>query len=108
VLSELRQEFKERLRILEADALKVNERDIVGDGAHVVANLPYNVGTALLLRWLAGDWPPWWQSLTLMFQKEVAQRIVARAGTEHYGRLSVAAQWRASPRIALSVNRSAF
>ena len=53
---------------------------MVGDGAHVVANLPYNVGTALLLQWLGGDWPPWWRSLTLMFQKEVAERIVAAAG----------------------------
>ena len=49
-------------------------------GAHVVANLPYNVGTALLLKWLGGDWPPWWRSLTLMFQKEVAERIVAKPG----------------------------
>jgi 16S rRNA (adenine1518-N6/adenine1519-N6)-dimethyltransferase len=74
----------------------------------VVANLPYNVGTALLLRWLGGDWPPWWASLTLMFQKEVAERIVATAGSDHYGRLSIAAQWRARPRIAMTVNRSAF
>ncbi|HEX6071841.1 MAG TPA: rRNA adenine dimethyltransferase family protein, partial [Sphingomicrobium sp.] len=74
----------------------------------VVANLPYNVGTALLLKWLGGDWPPWWSSLTLMFQKEVAERIVARPGPEAYGRLSIAAQWRSEPRIAMSVNRSAF
>src|SRR5262249_37136821 len=72
------------------------------------ANLPYNVGTALLLRWLSGDWPPWWRSLTLMFQKEVAERIVALPGTDAYGRLSVAAQWRSQPRIAMTVNRSAF
>jgi 16S rRNA (adenine1518-N6/adenine1519-N6)-dimethyltransferase len=75
----------------------------------VVANLPYNVGTALLLRWLAVEpWPPWWRSLTLMFQKEVAERIVAQPGTAAYGRLSVAAQWRSRPRIAMTVNRSAF
>ena len=80
----------------------------VGDGAHIVANLPYNVGTALLLRWLEGAWPPWWSSLTLMFQREVAERIVARAGSEHYGRLSIAAQWRSVPRIAMQVHRSAF
>jgi 16S rRNA (adenine1518-N6/adenine1519-N6)-dimethyltransferase len=66
------------------------------------------VGTALLLKWLSGDWPPWWRSLTLMFQKEVAERIVAPAGSDAYGRLSVAAQWRSRPRIAMSVNRSAF
>ena len=81
---------------------------MVGDGAHVVANLPYNVGTALLLKWLSGDWPPWWRSLTLMFQKEVAERIVAQAGSDAYGRLSVAAQWRSRPRIAMNVNRSSF
>jgi 16S rRNA (adenine1518-N6/adenine1519-N6)-dimethyltransferase len=74
----------------------------------VVANLPYNVGTALLLKWLSGDWPPWWRSLTLMFQKEVAERIVAKAGSDAYGRLSVAAQWRSRPLIAMTVNRSAF
>jgi 16S rRNA (adenine1518-N6/adenine1519-N6)-dimethyltransferase len=107
-LAELQEEYPECLRLIEGDALKVDERAELGDGAHVVANLPYNVGTALLLRWLAGDWPPWWRSLTLMFQKEVAQRIVASAGSEHYGRLSVAAQWRARPAIAMTVNRSAF
>jgi 16S rRNA (adenine1518-N6/adenine1519-N6)-dimethyltransferase len=107
-LAELEHEFPERLKIIEGDALRVDERAEAGAGAHVIANLPYNVGTALLLRWLGGDWPPWWQSLTLMFQKEVAERIVARPETEHYGRLSVAAQWRATPRIAMTVNRSAF
>ena len=107
-LAELQKEFPDRLRLIEADALKIDEQAEFGDGAHVVANLPYNVGTALLLRWLGGHWPPWWRSLTLMFQKEVAQRIVAPAGSEHYGRLSVAAQWRAAPSIAMSVNRSAF
>ena len=79
-----------------------------GEGAHVVANLPYNIGTALLLKWLGSEWPPWWRSLTLMFQKEVAERIVAAPGSEAYGRLSVAAQWRSRPRIAMTVNRSAF
>jgi len=107
-LDELRQEFGEQLQILEEDALKVDEREAVGEGAHVVANLPYNVGTALLLRWLSGDWPPWWRSLTLMFQKEVADRIVAQPGGGAYGRLSVVSQWRSRPRIAMTVNRSAF
>ena len=108
-LAELRQRFGDQLRIVEADAMTVDERELVGEGAHVVANLPYNVGTALLLKWLGGDaWPPWWRSLTLMFQKEVAERIVAQPGSEAYGRLSVAAQWRAQPRIAMRVNRSAF
>jgi 16S rRNA (adenine1518-N6/adenine1519-N6)-dimethyltransferase len=107
-LAELGEEFGERLKIVETDALKMDERQVVGAGAHVVANLPYNVGTALLLRWLSGDWPPWWRSLTLMFQKEVAERIVASPGSAAYGRLSVAAQWRSRPRIAMTVNRSAF
>jgi 16S rRNA (adenine1518-N6/adenine1519-N6)-dimethyltransferase len=107
-LDELRHEFGERLRIVEADALRVDERGAVGEGAHVVANLPYNVGTALLLRWLSADWPPWWRSLTLMFQKEVAERIVAEPGSDAYGRLSVACQWRSHARIAMTVNRSAF
>lgn len=107
-LAELEAEFPGRLRIISGDALEIDERAEAGEGAHIVANLPYNVGTALLLRWLGGAWPPWWSSLTLMFQREVAERIVARAGSEHYGRLSVAAQWRAIPRIAMAVHRSAF
>ena len=107
-LAELEAEYSGHLRIISADALKVDERSEAGDGAHIVANLPYNVGTALLLRWLEGPWPPWWSSLTLMFQREVAERIVAKPGSEHYGRLSVAAQWRALPRIAMQVHRSAF
>jgi 16S rRNA (adenine1518-N6/adenine1519-N6)-dimethyltransferase len=107
-LAELHEQFGDRLRIVEADALKIDELDLVGGDAHVVANLPYNVGTALLLKWLGGDWPPWWRSLTLMFQKEVAERIVAQAGNDAYGRLSVASQWRSLPRIAMTVNRSAF
>ena len=108
-LSEIRELFGDKLQIIEGDALKIDERAVAGDGAHVIANLPYNVGTALLLKWLAGDvWPPWWRSLTLMFQKEVAERLVAGPGSEAFGRLSVAAQWRAQPRIAMSVNRSAF
>ena len=107
-LAELEREHEGRLRILSGDALEIDERAEAGDGAHIVANLPYNVGTALLLRWLAGPWPPWWASLTLMFQREVAERIVAKAGSEHYGRLSVAAQWRSEPRIAMAVHRSSF
>src|SRR5439155_24986148 len=91
-LSELQQDFADRLRIIEADALDIDERKTVGDRGHVIANLPYNVGTALLLKWLGGDWPPWWRSLTLMLQKEVAERVAARSGSSAYGRLSVAAQ----------------
>ncbi|WP_293940402.1 16S rRNA (adenine(1518)-N(6)/adenine(1519)-N(6))-dimethyltransferase RsmA [Sphingomonas sp.] len=111
-LAELEAAFPDRLRVIEGDALEIDERSVVGaenpGAAHIVANLPYNVGTALLLRWLGGPWPPWWTSLTLMFQREVAERIVATEGSEHYGRLSVAAQWRCEARIALAVHRSAF
>ena len=108
-LAELESDFPGRLRVIEGDALRVDERSAAGNGAHVVANLPYNVGTALLLRWLGSDeWPPWWRSLTLMFQREVAERIVAAPGSEHYGRLSVAAQWRCTPQMAMAVHRSAF
>ncbi len=107
-LGELAEEYPGRLTIVQGDALKMDERDLVGDGARVVSNLPYNVGTALLLRWLTVDWPPWWKSLTLMFQKEVAERIVAAAGSDAYGRLSILAQWRSAPRIAMQVNRSSF
>lgn len=107
-LTELDADFPGKLRVISGDALKIDERAEAGDGAHIVANLPYNVGTALLLGWLEGPWPPWWASLTLMFQREVAERIVAKPGSKHYGRLSVAAQWRSSPRIAMQVHRSAF
>ncbi len=107
-LEELRKEFGSELRLIEGDALKIDEPAVVGSGAHVIANLPYNVGTALLLKWLGGDWPPWWRSLTLMFQKEVAERIVAQPNSAAYGRLSVAAQWRSTASIAMNVNRSAF
>jgi 16S rRNA (adenine1518-N6/adenine1519-N6)-dimethyltransferase len=107
-LAELAAAFPDRLRVLEEDALAVDEAAAIGP-AHVVANLPYNVGTALLVRWLGGEaWPPWWQSLTLMFQQEVAERIVARPGSAAYGRLSVLAQWRSEAKLALKVHRSAF
>lgn len=97
-----------RLTVMERDALEVDEAREIGP-AHIVANLPYNVGTALLVRWLGGEaWPPWWTSLTLMFQQEVAQRIVAAPGTGAYGRLAVLAQWRSRAKLAMKVHRSAF
>ena len=107
-LAELEALFTGKLRVLDADALSIDERTEAGSGAHVVSNLPYNVGTALLLRWLSGPWPPWWQSLTLMFQREVAERIVASPGSKDFGRLSVLSQWRSEARIAMNVHRSAF
>ena len=108
-LAELAQAARPRLTVIEGDALAVDERAAVGMGAHVVANLPYNVATALLVRWLGGEtWLPWWASLTLMFQQEVAERIVACPGSSAYGRLSVLAQWRSEASLALKVHRSAF
>jgi 16S rRNA (adenine1518-N6/adenine1519-N6)-dimethyltransferase len=107
-LAELQSRYPDKLRVLDADALSVDERAEVGDGAHIVSNLPYNVGTALLLRWLSGPWPPWWRSLTLMFQREVAERIVAAPGSKDYGRLSILSQWRSDARIVMNVHRSAF
>jgi 16S rRNA (adenine1518-N6/adenine1519-N6)-dimethyltransferase len=104
-LAELAAAAGGRLTVVEGDALALDEPV----GAHVVANLPYNVGTALLVRWLGGEaWPPWWRSLTLMFQREVAERIAAAPGSGAYGRLSVLAQWRSSARLAMKVHRSAF
>lgn len=107
-LTELGDEFPGKLEIINDDALRLEEEKLAGRGAQIVSNLPYNVGTALLLRWLTADWPPWWRSLTLMFQKEVAERIVAPAGSDAYGRLSILAQWRSDARIAMHLSRSAF
>ena len=107
-LAELEARFPKCLRILDADAMAVAEAAEVGAGAHIVSNLPYNVGTALLLRWMTGPWPPWWRSATLMFQREVAERIVAAPSSKDYGRLSILAQWRSQPRIVMNVHRSAF
>jgi len=107
-LAELQARYPDKLRVLDADALSIDERAEAGDGAHIVSNLPYNVGTALLLRWLCGPWPPWWRSLTLMFQREVAERIVAVPGSKDYGRLSILSQWRSDARIVMNVHRSAF
>lgn len=98
-----------KLRIIEGDALKIDAAPLFEGKPHVIANLPYNVGTQLLIQWMSDDqWPSWWQSLTLMFQREVADRIVASEGSDAYGRLSVLAQWRARARIAMPVHRSAF
>ena len=108
-LAEVNDASDGRLRVLEADALQIDEEAEAGTGAHILSNLPYNIGTALLVRWLGGErWPPWWASLTLMFQQEVAERIVAKPDTSAYGRLAVLAQWRSEPRLALKVHRSAF
>ena len=98
-----------KLEVISADALKLDESAILPRGVRIAANLPYNVGTAILIKWLTVEaWPPHWASLTLMFQKEVAQRITAAPGSEHYGRLSVLAQWRCTAKILFDVNRGAF
>lgn len=108
-LVELAEAAEGRLTIIEGDAMAVDPEAAVGRGAHIVANLPYNIGTALLTGWLSSDvWPPWWSSLTLMFQKEVAQRLVAAPGSDAYGRLSVLAQWRTSAKIAFTLPARAF
>lgn len=108
-LAQLAEAAPGKLQVVEGDALELDEARLAGPGAHIVANLPYNVGTALLVRWLGSEaWPPWWKSLTLMFQQEVAERIVAKPGSPAYGRLSVLAQWRSEAKLALKVHRSAF
>jgi len=108
-LAELGEACPGRLRVVEGDALAIDHAELMDEPFAVVANLPYNVGTALFVRWLGGEqWPPAWTSLTLMFQQEVAQRIVAPPGTGAYGRLAVLAQWRSAARLAMKVHRSAF
>lgn len=109
-LAELGEAFPGRLRVVEGDALKLDHDALMDSEAYaVVSNLPYNVGTALFVRWLGGEvWPPNWTSLTLMFQQEVAQRIVAAPDTTPYGRLAVLAQWRSFAGLAMKVHRSAF
>jgi 16S rRNA (adenine1518-N6/adenine1519-N6)-dimethyltransferase len=108
-LAELSTTYPGQLQLIEGDALAIDEAKLIDKGAHIVANLPYNIGTALLTRWLGGEqWPPRWASLTLMFQREVAERIIAPVGGGSYGRLAVLAQWRSQAKIALHVNRAAF
>lgn len=98
-----------RLEVIEADALTIDLSQHVERGARIVANLPYNVGTELLIRWLSGEtWPPHWSSLTLMFQREVAERIVAKHGDKAYGRLSVLTGWRCDSRILFDLPPQAF
>ncbi len=108
-LAELQDAFPGQLRIEAGDALAIDHNALMGEPYEIASNLPYNVGTALFTGWLGGQaWPPRWTGLTLMFQQEVAQRIVAAPDTSAYGRLAVLAQWRSTPRLALKVHRSAF
>jgi 16S rRNA (adenine1518-N6/adenine1519-N6)-dimethyltransferase len=108
-LAEIAAHYPGRLHVIEGDALEIDWQALVDGPAQIVANLPYNIATPLLIGWLAdGPWPPWFSSLTLMFQKEVAQRIAAKPDEEAYGRLSVISQWRCEAKKLFDVNRSAF
>lgn len=113
-VAEIAAHYQGRLTVIEDDALRLDWRRLPlpapGSGpARIVANLPYNIATALLLRWLSvAPWPPWFDCLVLMFQREVAERIVAAAGTKSYGRLAVVAGWRTEARILFDVAPSAF
>ncbi|WP_170580719.1 16S rRNA (adenine(1518)-N(6)/adenine(1519)-N(6))-dimethyltransferase RsmA [Ruegeria arenilitoris] len=108
-LQEIATAYPGRLEVINGDALEIDPLEHLTPPIRVAANLPYNVGTELLVRWLTPpEWPPFWQSLTLMFQREVAERIVALPGTKAYGRLAILAQWRAEARIAMSLPPGAF
>jgi 16S rRNA (adenine1518-N6/adenine1519-N6)-dimethyltransferase len=109
-LAELAEHYPERLTVVPADALSFDPRPLLGDRpARIVANLPYNIATPLLIGWLTAEpWPPWYDSMVLMFQREVAARVVAPPGMKAYGRLSVLTGWRAEARILFDVAPSAF
>ncbi len=108
-LAEVADAYPGRLTLLEADAMQVDEGTHVAPGAKIVANLPYNISTALLLKWLSLEpWPAWFSSMTLMFQREVAERIVAAPGSKAYGRLSVISQWRTKAHMVFDVDPRAF
>jgi 16S rRNA (adenine1518-N6/adenine1519-N6)-dimethyltransferase len=108
-LAEIEAAYPGKLQVIHGDALEVDVLAHLTPPIRIVANLPYNVGTELLIRWLTPDsWPPFWESLTLMFQKEVAERIVARPRTDHYGRLALLAQWRCDARIVMHLPPEAF
>jgi 16S rRNA (adenine1518-N6/adenine1519-N6)-dimethyltransferase len=109
-LAEIAAHYPGRLTVVPGDALSVDLAPYIDDGpARIVANLPYNIATALLVRWLATEpWPPWFDMMVLMFQREVAERIVAMPGEKPYGRLAVLAGWRAHAKIMFDVAPSAF
>ena len=108
-LAQIAAAYPGRLDVFNADALDFDIRGQLTGPVRVVANLPYNVGTELLVRWLTPkDWPPFWSSLTLMFQKEVAERIIAKPGTKAYGRLGILAQWKSNPSVVMELPPEAF
>jgi 16S rRNA (adenine1518-N6/adenine1519-N6)-dimethyltransferase len=108
-LAQIAAAYPGRLNVFNADALEFDMRSQLTGPVRVVANLPYNVGTELLVRWLTPkDWPPFWSSLTLMFQKEVAERIIAKPCTKAYGRLGILAQWKSTPSVVMELPPEAF
>lgn len=108
-LNEIAEVYPGQLDIFNADALNFDIRSHLTVPIRIVANLPYNVGTELLIRWLTPkDWPPFWNTLTLMFQKEVAERIIATPGSKSYGRLAILAQWKSNPKIMMELPPEAF
>ncbi|OOY09502.1 16S rRNA (adenine(1518)-N(6)/adenine(1519)-N(6))-dimethyltransferase RsmA [Thioclava sp. F36-7] len=108
-LAEIAEAYPGRLEVINGDALQIDPLAHLTPPIKIAANLPYNVGTELLVRWLTPkEWPPFWESLTLMFQREVAERIVAKPGSKHYGRLAILAQWRAEAKIVMSLPPEAF
>ncbi len=109
-LAEISARYPGRLTVIEDDALTFDPRPLLKDKpARIVANLPYNIATPLLISWLTAEpWPPWYDRMVLMFQREVAERIVAAPGSKSYGRLSVLTQWRATPKILFDISPKAF
>ncbi len=108
-LEEIAAAYPGRLQIVADDAMTFDPRRLLTDPVRVVANLPYNIGTELLIRWLSPPaWPPYWSSLTLMFQKEVAERITATPGSKSWGRLAILCQWRSAPKIVMELPARAF
>jgi 16S rRNA (adenine1518-N6/adenine1519-N6)-dimethyltransferase len=108
-LAEIEAAYPDRLHVISGDAMAVDYPALADGPTRIVANLPYNIGTELLIGWLTADpWPPFFESLTLMFQREVAERIVAKPGDDQYGRLGVLCGWRTDARIAFNVGRENF
>ncbi len=108
-LDEISAIYPGRLEVLNADALEIDPLERLTPPVRIIANLPYNIGTELLVRWLTPpSWPPYWSSLTLMFQREVAERIVAQPGSKKYGRLAILSQWRTRANIVMELPPEAF
>ncbi|WP_417268567.1 16S rRNA (adenine(1518)-N(6)/adenine(1519)-N(6))-dimethyltransferase RsmA [Celeribacter baekdonensis] len=108
-LDEISAIYPGRLEVLNADALEIDPLERLSTPVRIVSNLPYNIGTELLVRWLTPpSWPPYWSSMTLMFQREVAERIVAQPGSKKYGRLAILSQWRTRANIVMELPPEAF